>query len=520
MTAELEIAGRKVGPSHPTYIIAELSANHHHDLDKARRLVEAAAEAGADAIKLQTYTADTITIDCDNEHFRIAQGTLWDGRVLYDLYREAFTPWEWHAELASLAKSLGVHCFSSPFDPTAVDFLESLDVPAYKLASFELVDIGLIRKMAGTGKPLIMSTGMATLDEIDEAVSAARGAGATALALLRTNSGYPAAPGEMDLRSIETLRDRFGTVVGLSDHTHGTAVPVAAVSLGARIVEKHFTLSRDEPGPDSAFSLEPAEFKTMVDAVRVAEQALGGIRFGPSAREQSSKTFRRSLFIVKDIPAGEVLTDQHVRSIRPGAGLHTRFLPAVLGWRAREAIARGTPLSWSHLDRFEPGAQGPADATLPSVGLRAARADDCSLVYEWATEPFVRRMSFSTGDIAFDDHERWFAAKLADPACAYFIATDAVGEPLGQVRFDRLEAGDGVISMLVAPAHRGRGVGATAIAAASAKVLQSGHTGRILAYIKPVNVASIRAFARAGYSAPVETNYDGHPALLMTRTPA
>lgn len=348
---EFAIAGRRIGPGHPAYIVAELSANHEGDFSRAKELVGAAAEAGADAVKLQTYTPDTITIDSNNEDFRIARGTLWDGRILYDLYREAHTPWEWHPELMKLANELGMHCFSSAFDDSSVDFLEAIGVPAYKIASFELVDLPLLRRVAATGKPLILSTGMAHLAEIDEAVRTVRHVAPSPIALLRTNSGYPASPREMNLRSIEHLAATFGVVAGLSDHTLGTVVPVAAVAVGAHIIEKHVTLSRDRPAPDAAFSLEPAEFKAMVEGVRTAEEALGTVSFGPTPREEASRQFRRSLFVVEEVRAGEVFTAENVRSIRPATGLHTRYLPTVLGRRALRTVPKGTPLSWDLLDR-------------------------------------------------------------------------------------------------------------------------------------------------------------------------
>lgn len=349
MSGCIEIAGRKIGLGQPAYVIAELSANHGQDLARAVEIVHAAKAAGADAIKLQTYTPDTITLDCANEHFRIGKGTIWEGRVLHELYAEAFTPWEWQPKLQAIAQELGLACFSSPFDFTAVEFLESMQVPAYKIASFELVDLPLIRRVAATGKPLIMSTGMATLAEIDEAVRAAREAGAQKLALLKCTSGYPADPGEMNLRTIPHLASAFAVPVGLSDHTLGSAVPVAAVALGACIVEKHLTISRAEPGPDSAFSLEPQEFQRMVADVRVAEQALGTVNYQVSAREAASRCFRRSLFVVEDVEAGGEFTEQNVRSIRPGYGLHTRHLDEVLGQRAAQDIARGTPMSFDLL---------------------------------------------------------------------------------------------------------------------------------------------------------------------------
>jgi len=346
MTAHIEIGRRRIGAGEPVYCIAEVSANHNQNFDQAVRIIEAAKEAGADAVKLQTYTADTITIQSNRECFQVGGGTLWDGRSLYDLYQEAYTPWDWQPKLKKVADDLGIHCFSSAFDETAVDFLETMNVPAHKVASFELVDLALIRKMAATGKPLIMSTGMATIEEIGEAVTAARSAGAKQIALLKCTSAYPAPAEEMNLRTIPELARRFDVPVGLSDHTMGVAVPVAAVGLGACIIEKHLTLARAAGGPDSAFSLEPAEFKTMVDAVRTAARALGSVHFGVSEREASSRVFRRSLFVVHDLKMGEKFTAENVRSIRPGHGLHTRHLLDVLGKTAAVDIERGTPLSW------------------------------------------------------------------------------------------------------------------------------------------------------------------------------
>jgi pseudaminic acid synthase len=342
----IKIGTRTVGNGHPVYVIAELSANHNQNYEQAVRILEAAKDAGADAVKLQTYTPDTITIRSDRESFRISGGTLWDGRTLYDLYGEAHTPWEWQPKLKQVASELGLDLFSSAFDASAVDFLEQMGVSAHKVASCELVDIPLIQKMARTGKPLILSTGMATIEEIAEAVEAARTAGASEIALLKCTSAYPAPPEEMNLRTLPELSRRFGVPVGLSDHSMGIAASVAAVALGACIIEKHLTLSRMDRGPDSAFSLEPQEFAAMVDAVRVAEKALGQVQFGPSAKEAYGRTFRRSLFVVENVRRGELFTAENVRSIRPGQGLHTRHLTEILGRHAARDIERGTPLSW------------------------------------------------------------------------------------------------------------------------------------------------------------------------------
>jgi pseudaminic acid synthase len=354
MPLQITIGKRTLGAGQPVYVIAEVSANHHQDFDEAVRIIHAAKDAGADAVKLQTYTPDTITINSDRPEFRVGGGTLWDGRSLHDLYGEAYTPWDWQPKLKLVANDLGMDCFSSAFDASAVDFLEKMGVPAHKLASFELVDIPLIRKMAETGKPLIMSTGMATIEEIEEAVRTAREAGVSQIALLKCTSAYPAPPEEMNLRTIPELSRRFGVPAGLSDHTLGISVPVAAVALGACIIEKHFTRSRSTPGPDSAFSLEPHEFKAMVEAVRDAEKALGAVHFGMSEREAGMLTFRRSLFVVREVNQGEAFTPENVRSIRPGQGLHTRHLAEVMGRRAARNIARGTPLSWDLVQQVDP----------------------------------------------------------------------------------------------------------------------------------------------------------------------
>ena len=349
----MEIAGRPIGDGAPTYVITELSANHQQSLETALKLVEAAAAAGADAVKLQTYTPDTITIDAEGPEFRIGAGTIWDGRTLHDLYAEAATPWEWHQPLQRAAVDSGMQFFSSPFDDSAVEFLERLEVPAYKIASFEIVDVGLITRVARTGKPMIMSTGMATLDEIAEGVAAARDHGNEQLALLKCTSAYPAPPEESDLRTIPDMAARFGVPVGLSDHTLGISVPIAAVALGAAIVEKHLTLSRADGGPDGAFSLEPDELRAMVDGIRIAEKALGSVSYEPTDREAPSRILRRSLFVVEAVRAGQPFTERNIRSIRPGHGLHTRHLPDVLGSVAARDIERGTPLQWDLVTRTD-----------------------------------------------------------------------------------------------------------------------------------------------------------------------
>jgi len=343
------IAGRPIGPDHPPYIVAELSANHNGSLARVHALLEAAKAAGADAAKIQTYTADTLTIDHDGPDFRISGG-LWDGRTFYDLYREASTPWEWHREIFRKGQEIGLPVFSSPFDETAVTFLEQLGAPAYKIASFEAVDLELISCAARTRKPVVISTGLATRSEISDAVATAQQSGDGGLILLHCVSAYPAPPEEMNLRTIPALAETFGTVVGLSDHTLGTGVAASAVALGASFIEKHFTLRRDDGGPDAAFSLEPDEFAALVREARLSWSALGTATDQRVASERGNLAFRRSLYAVKDIAAGEILTRENVRSIRPGYGLPPKVLGDIIGRRTRVSVARGTALAWSLIE--------------------------------------------------------------------------------------------------------------------------------------------------------------------------
>jgi N-acetylneuraminate synthase len=341
------IGRHPIGRGARPFVIAEMSGNHNQSLDRALAIVEAAAKAGAHAIKLQTYTADTMTLDIDEGAFRIEDpNSVWAGKNLYQLYKLAYTPWEWHAPIMRRAAELGIECFSTPFDETAVDFLEDLKVPAYKVASFENTDIPLIRKIAATGKPMIISTGMASVAELDESVRAARETGCNDLVLLKCTSTYPATPENTNLRTIPHLRDLFGCEVGLSDHTMGVGAAVAAVALGASVVEKHFTLARADGGVDSAFSLEPHELESLVVETERAWLALGEVRYGASAAEKQSLLHRRSLYIVEDVKSGEALTRTNVRAIRPGLGLPPKHLDQVLGRTARADLERGTPLSW------------------------------------------------------------------------------------------------------------------------------------------------------------------------------
>lgn len=348
MNSSIRIAGRDIGPALPPYVIAEMSANHNGNIDTAFKIIEAASAAGADAVKIQTYTADTITLNCSKPDFQIRQG-LWAGKTLYELYQWAHTPWEWHAPLFAHARKLGITIFSSPFDHTAVDLLENLGAPAYKIASFEAIDLPLIRYVASTGKPMIISTGMANAEEIAEAVEAAQEGGCRELAILHCVSGYPAPAKDYNLRTLVDMQHRFGLVTGLSDHTLDNTTAVASVALGACIIEKHFTLDRQGGGPDDSFSLEPADLENLCRGSRTAWEAMGQVDYGRKSSEQGNVQFRRSLYFVKDLKAGEVIADDAVRSVRPGYGLAPKHLDNIIGRRVRTDVAAMSPVQMSDI---------------------------------------------------------------------------------------------------------------------------------------------------------------------------
>ncbi|MDR4324994.1 pseudaminic acid synthase [Bacillus pseudomycoides] len=344
---EIEINGRKISRNHQPFIIAEMSGNHNQSLERALQIVEAAARAGAHALKIQTYTADTMTLDIDNKDFKIEDtNSLWKGNTLYKLYQQAYTPWEWHKPLFDKCTELGIIPFSTPFDETAVDFLESLNVPCYKIASFENTDIPLIRKAASTGKPLIISTGMATISELDETVTTVRSAGCKDLILLKCTSTYPASPENTNIHTIPHMRELFQCEVGLSDHTLGVGAAIASVAMGATVIEKHFTLSRADGGVDSAFSMEADELNSLVIETERAWKSLGKIYYGPTDMEKSSLKFRRSLYVAQDMKAGDLLTIENIKAIRPGYGLAPKYLPILLGKKVKKDVAKGTPVSW------------------------------------------------------------------------------------------------------------------------------------------------------------------------------
>lgn len=353
MNKEIIIDGHVISENSPTFIIAEMSANHLMDFDRAVEIMKAAKEAGADAIKIQTYTPDTITLDCDDECFQITQGTLWDGTTLHKLYQTAYTPWEWQPKLQTIAKDLGLTFFSSPFDLTAVDFLEEMDVPAYKIASFEINDIPMIRKIARLHKPMIFATGIAHMADIELALKTCKEEGNEQVILLKCISAYPTPYEDINLRTIPSMKETFDCITGLSDHSMGHAVAVGAVALGAKVVEKHLTLSRADKGADGAFSMEPAEFKEMVDNIRIVEKALGRVTYELSEKQTREREHSRSLFVAKDMRAGEIFTPENLRSVRPGCGLHTKYYEELLGKKIAKDAALGTPMSWDLVDFSE-----------------------------------------------------------------------------------------------------------------------------------------------------------------------
>lgn len=343
----IKIGNKLIGKDKPTFIIAELSANHNQQFDLAVKTIKAIKETGADAVKLQTFTPDTITLNCDNKYFQIKQGTIWDGRTLYQLYQQTYTPWEWQPKLKKYAESLGLIFFSTPFDKTAVDFLEKMNIPAYKIASFEINDLPLIEYVASKKKPILISTGTANLSDIKQAIKTCQQSGNNQIVLLKCTSAYPTLPEDINLITISDMKKRFKTLVGLSDHSIGITAPIAAVILGASIIEKHIILDRNLKGPDSTFSLTPIEFKQMVKAIRETEKILGKITYRPTNEAKRQREFMRSLFVIKDMKKGEIFTEQNIRSIRPAFGLHPKYLIKVIGKKAKKDIKKGTPLNWN-----------------------------------------------------------------------------------------------------------------------------------------------------------------------------
>lgn len=473
-----------IGEHTPAYIIAEMSANHAGNMERAKEIIYAAKEAGADCIKLQTYTPDTITMDCDNEYFQIKSGT-WKNENLYQLYGKAYTPWEWQPELKAVADEIGIDFLSTPFDATAVDFLEELNLDFYKIASFEIVDIPLIEYVASKGKPIIMSTGMASLSEIEMAVNTVRNAGNEQIVLLRCASAYPAITDEMNLRTMQNMKETFDVQVGLSDHSGGSVGAVTAVALGAKVIEKHFCISRTIENPDASFSMEPEEFRRMVQDIRQSERAIGTVKYGVSKQEQENLRFRKSIFAVQEIKKGEQLTPENIKVIRPGAGMSPCFYHKVLGAYALEDIPRGTPLCEEVLGKR-------------ACYLRKVKWEDMDLLYAWANDKEVRQNSFSSEPIAYPIHQKWFREKMQEENSHLFILCQEQ-QNIGMLRLD-MEGKKAVISYSIAAEYRNMSYGEKLIFLAEQKVRQSfPEIELLMAKVKADNQASNRIFVKSGY---------------------
>ena len=510
---KIRLNNRTIGDGEPVYIIAEMSANHAGSLERAKELIHAAKEAGADCVKIQTYTPDTMTIDCDNSYFHIEKGT-WEGENLYSLYQKAYTPWEWQVKLRDEAASVGIDFLSTPFDKTSVDFLEELGLSFYKIASFELVDIPLLEYIASKNKPIIMSTGMGTFAEIQEAVETIYKTGNYQLAMMKCSSAYPAKAKEMNLSTIRHMKQSFGIPVGLSDHSMGAFSAATAVALGANIIEKHFCISRKIPNPDSVFSMEPQEFREMVHQVREVEKALGTVSYGVSKQEESNANFRRSLFVVQDIKAGEMLTPENIRSIRPAYGLKPKYYKEVIGKKALHSLKRGTPLTFGdiagddikEIDIAGNNQEMNMKEPLSELYLQEAGERDCGMLFVWANDPVVRCNAFQTAHIPFETHQEWFRKVLEDNTIWQYILYHRQ-IPVGQIRLN-IEKGVGKIDYSIAPDMRGRGFGSNGLELIKEKA-ENEITGvtKLMGQVKHQNTASIKAFERCGYTRTENEDY-------------
>lgn len=482
MNQEIKIGNRVIGAGHPAYIIAEMSANHAGSIERAKEIIRAAKECGADCVKIQTYTPDTLTIDCHNSYFHIDNGT-WEGENLYGLYQKAFTPWEWHQALKEEADRVGIDFLSTPFDNTAVDFLEDLGMSFYKIASFEMVDLPLLRYVASKGKPIIMSTGMGTREEIQEAIDTIYATGNHQLAILKCSSAYPANPADMHLSTIRDMAESFGCPVGLSDHSMGSLSAATAVALGASVIEKHFCISREIENPDASFSMTPYEFKEMVEEIRKVEAALGKPSYGPSEQEKNSVVFRRSIFVVKDIKAGEPITSDNIRVIRPGYGLMPREYDFVLGKTCTADVERGMPLT--------------ADLVQDYMQVIEADLSHMDLIYELASDPETRAQSFITEAIPYATHKLWFVKTLENPDRKLYVVLHG-DVPVGSYRLD-LEGDQAEIGYTVAPGYRHRGYGKELLKYGEKQAKALG-LKVLTAQVKKGNAASLKLFRSLGYT--------------------
>lgn len=476
---------RKIGPRNPVFIVAEMSGNHNHNFENALKIIDAVAEAGADAIKLQTYTPDTLTLNCDNEFFQIKDG-LWKGQTLHELYKKSYTPWEWQQKLKEYAESKGLIFFSTPFDETAVDFLEKINVPLYKVASFEITHIPLLKRIGKTQKPVILSKGLASKEEIKNAIRVLKESGTKDIAVLHCISSYPAKPEQMNLKTIPDIKERLGVISGISDHSLNITVPIVSAALGASIIEKHFTISREDGGPDSEFSIEPKELRDLIRTVREAESTLGKPLYHPESSEKNNIMFRRSLFASKDIKKGEIFTTDNIRIVRPGDGLAPSFYESILGKKAEEEIEKGTPLEWRMVENSQ-----------NKIFLRPAQKDDCLDIFNWRNDP-VSVMFSPSGKIKFEEHEVWFNKKIEDPQTSIIVITNLKKEKVGMIRFDK-DKKKAIVSINLNPKYRGKGLGKESLRLAIKKYFNNFDVEEIVAKIDPKNVVSQNLFFKLGF---------------------
>ncbi len=480
---------RTIGQGNPAFIIAEMSGNHNQSFGNALKIIDAAAEAGADAVKLQTYTADTLTIDCDKEYFQVKVNDSWKGNTLYSLYKKAYTPWDWQPKLKEYAESKGLLLFSTPFDFTAVDFLEKMNVPLYKVASFETNHLPLLKKIGSAKKPVIISRGLTSIEDLGLAIKTLKEAGAPEVAVLHCVSSYPALPEQMNLNTIPDISRRFNVISGLSDHTLGTTAAITSVALGASIIEKHVTTSRAEGGPDAAFSLEPQELKEMVRKIREAEAALGRVTYEAGNKEAENVLFKQSIFVSKDIKKGELFNEANIRIIRPGHGLAPKNYESVLGKTAAQDLEKGTPLRWGHVEM-----QGEKNENLL---LRFAQEEDCNDIYEWRNDPITIRFSPS-GGVEYKNHLQWFAKKIKDQNTQLFIILNQEQQKIGIIRFDKEEE-KAEVSINLNPKHRRQGYGKKSLQKALEIYFNNFNIDEITARINPENEASLKLFLGLGF---------------------
>lgn len=484
---------RKIGPNEPVFVIVEMSGNHNQDIKRAYEIIDAAAEAGADAIKLQTYTADTITIDCDKKYFQVKVNDAWKGQTLHSLYKKAFTPWDWQPKLKKYAEKKGLVLFSTPFDNTAVDFLEKMNVALYKVASFEVVDIPLLERIGKTKKPVIMSRGMASKGELELAVKTLKKNGCPEIAVLHCVSSYPAKPEEMNLATIPDIRKKFRIISGLSDHTLGQEISIASVALGASIIEKHLTLRRANGGPDAGFSLEPDELKELIKSIREIESAIGIPTYRAGKKELENVIFRKSLFVVKNIKKGDNFTTENIRSIRPGHGLKPKYYHKVIGQRATINIEKGEPLDWAMIKK----------SANEKYNVKKAEKKDCKIIWKIRNHPSVRQNSSNLKAFSFDEHKNWFSNKYFKNKNNFCYVLKNVNYTIGYCRFDYdNKQKTYVISIAINPKNHGKGLGNYLLSQSVDKLkakLKKKADIRLMAEVKKNNISSIKLFERNGF---------------------